>query len=69
MQKTVKQEVPNGIVDKISTETKDGQLVYKVKFQDEGLNPAIFVASDGTLIKSDLQMYAKLVRDAKIPAQ
>lgn len=41
-------------MDKISTETRDGQLVYKIKFQDEGINPAIFVGSDGTLIKSDI---------------
>src|SRR5258705_10196809 len=40
---TVNREVPNGIVDKISTETRDGRMVYKIKFQDQGLNPAIWV--------------------------
>ena len=54
VQKTVKREVPNGIVDKASTETKDGRLVYKIKFQDEGLNPAIWVTADGNIIKSDI---------------
>src|SRR5436190_17672674 len=54
VQKTVKDQVPNGVIDKISTQTRDGRLVYKIKFQDEGLNPAIYVASDGTLLKSDI---------------
>jgi uncharacterized membrane protein YkoI len=50
----VKREVPNGIVDKVSTETKDGRLVYKVKFQDDGINPAIWVTADGNVLKSDI---------------
>ena len=54
VQKTVKEQVPNGVVDKISMQTKDGQLVYKIKFQDEGLNPALYVAADGNVIKSDI---------------
>ncbi len=32
VQSAVKREVPNGIVDRVSTETKDGRLVYKIKF-------------------------------------
>jgi len=51
---TVNREVPNGIVDKISTETRDGRMVYKIKFQDQGLNPAIWVSSEGNIIKSDI---------------
>lgn len=54
VRKAVKEQVPNGVVDKITTETKDGQLVYKIKFQDEGLNPAIYVTADGNVLKSDI---------------
>ena len=31
VQSAVKREVPNGIVDRVSTETKNGRLVYKIK--------------------------------------
>jgi len=51
---TVNREVPNGVVDKVSSETKDGRLVYKVKFRDEGINPAIWVTADGNILKSDI---------------
>jgi len=54
VQSAVKREVPNGIVDRVSTETKNGRLVYKIKFQDEGLNPSIWVAADGNILKSDI---------------
>ena len=54
VQSAVKREVPNGIVDRVSTETKDGRLVYKIKFQDEGLNPSIWVTADGNILKSDI---------------
>src|SRR4051812_392859 len=50
----VNREVPNGIVDKISTETRDGRMVYKIKFQDPGINPAIWVTGEGNIIKSDI---------------
>jgi len=51
---TVNREVPNGVIDKISTETRDGRMVYKVKFQDEGLNPSIWVTADGNILKSGI---------------
>ena len=54
VQKAVKEQAPNGLVDKITTETKDGQLVYKIKFKDEGLNPALWVTADGNVLKSDI---------------
>src|SRR5678815_4589619 len=54
VQKAVKEQVPNGVVDKISTETKDGMLVYKIKFQDEGVNPSLYVTADGNVLKSDI---------------
>jgi uncharacterized membrane protein YkoI len=54
VQKTVKEQAPNGVIDKISTETKDGRLTYKIKFQDEGLNPALWVTADGNVLKSDI---------------
>ncbi|HMC29110.1 MAG TPA: PepSY-like domain-containing protein [Verrucomicrobiae bacterium] len=54
VQTTVKREVPNGIVDRVSTETKNGRLVYKIKFQDQGLNPSIWVTADGNILKSDI---------------
>ncbi len=50
----VNREVPNGVIDKVSSETKDGRIVYKVKFKDEGLNPAIWVTADGNILKSDI---------------
>jgi uncharacterized membrane protein YkoI len=51
---TVNREVPNGVIDKISSDTKDGRVVYKIKFRDEGINPSILVAADGTILKSDI---------------
>src|SRR3954469_2630692 len=51
---TVNREVPNGVIDKVSSDTKDGRVVYKIKFRDEGINPSILVAADGTLLKSDI---------------
>lgn len=53
-QAAVKREVPNGVVDKVSAETRDNRMVYKVKFQDEGVNPAIWVTADGNILKSDI---------------
>jgi uncharacterized membrane protein YkoI len=54
VQKAVKEQAPNGVVDKISTETKDGHLTYKIKFQDEGMNPSLWVTADGNVLKSDI---------------
>src|SRR2546428_11565135 len=62
VQSAVKREVPNGIVDRVSTETKEGRLVYKIKFQERGLNPSIWVTADGSILKSDINATKRSAR-------
>jgi uncharacterized membrane protein YkoI len=54
VQNTIRQHAPNALVADIDKETRTGQVVYEISFKDEGLNPKIHVAEDGTLIQSDL---------------
>jgi len=44
---------PAAPVANISKHTKDGQVLYEISFKEEGLNPKIIVAEDGTLIKGE----------------
>lgn len=53
VQATVKAQAPNAKIDDIDKEMRTGRTVYEVKFKDEGINPAIHVAEDGTLLKAD----------------
>ncbi len=54
VQKTIQQQAPNAPIDSISREDQNGQVIYEVKFKDQGKNPSIKVANDGTLVQ-DLQ--------------
>jgi hypothetical protein len=38
----------------IDKETRTGRVIYEISFKDEGLNPKIHVAEDGSLVESDL---------------
>lgn len=52
VQKTVKEQAPNAPIADISREQDNGRTVYKVEFRDQGKNPTIKVAEDGTLVQS-----------------
>lgn len=51
VQKTVKAEFPSDPVEKIQKESKDGKTVYSVHIKQEGKNPTLKIAEDGSIIK------------------
>jgi uncharacterized membrane protein YkoI len=53
-QKTIQAHAPNGQIADISRHTDNGRVIYEVSFTDQGKNPSIKVAEDGTLVQ-DLQ--------------
>jgi len=53
-QKTIKSKSPNAEITDISRHEDNGRVYYTVEFADQGKNPTIKVADDGTLIQ-DLQ--------------
>ena len=53
-QKTIQSKAPNAQIANISRSDKDGRAIYEVTFKDQGKNPTIKVAEDGTLVQ-DLQ--------------
>ncbi len=52
VQKTIQQQAPNRAIDSITRHDENGTVVYEVKFKDQGANPSIKVASDGTLVQN-----------------
>lgn len=54
VQKTVRAQAPNGEITDVSKTTQDGRDIYQVQFNEDGKNPKVLVAADGTLISSDL---------------
>jgi hypothetical protein len=54
VQKTVQAHAPESQIADISRHTDNGRTIYEVSFQDQGKNPSIKVAEDGTLVQ-DLQ--------------
>jgi uncharacterized membrane protein YkoI len=53
-QKTIQTRAPNGQITNISRSEKDGRAIYEIEFKDQGKNPTMKVAEDGTLVQ-DLQ--------------
>ena len=53
-QKAIQSKAPNAEIANISRREKDGRVIYQVEFADQGKNPTIQVAEDGTLVQ-DLQ--------------
>ncbi len=50
-QKTIQQQSPNGQIDSITRHEDNGRVIYEVEFKDQGKNPTIKVADDGTLVQ------------------
>lgn len=54
VQKTIKAHAPDAQISDISRHSDNGRVIYEVSFKDQGMNPSIKVAEDGTLVQ-DLQ--------------
>jgi len=52
VQKTIKTHAPDAPIADISRHTDLGRTIYQVEFKDQGKNPSIKVAEDGTLVQS-----------------
>jgi uncharacterized membrane protein YkoI len=53
-QKTILAHAPQSEIVNISRHDDNGRVIYEVEFRDQGKNPTIKVADDGTLVQ-DLQ--------------
>jgi uncharacterized membrane protein YkoI len=51
-QKTIKAQAPNAPIGNISRHDENGRTIYEVEFKDQGKNPTIKVADDGSLVQS-----------------
>jgi uncharacterized membrane protein YkoI len=54
VQKTIQAHAPAGEIVDISRKEDNGRVMYEVEFKDQGKNPTIRIAEDGTLVQ-DLQ--------------
>jgi len=50
-QKTIKTQAPNAPIAKITRHDDNGRTIYEVEFKDQGKNPTIKVADDGSLVQ------------------
>src|SRR4051812_9284315 len=51
VQATVQAKAPDAEIANISRKDDNGRVVYEISFKDEGKNPSIKVAEDGTLVQ------------------
>jgi uncharacterized membrane protein YkoI len=51
-QKTIRTQAPNAPIADISRQTDNGRTIYKIEFKDQGKNPTMRVAEDGTLVQA-----------------
>src|SRR4029079_17100959 len=49
VQKTIQAHAPQSQISDIERHSDNGRVIYEVQFQDQGKNPSIKVAEDGTL--------------------
>lgn len=52
VQKTIQSQAPNAQIASISRHDENGRVVYEVAFKEQGKNPTIKVADDGTLVQN-----------------
>jgi uncharacterized membrane protein YkoI len=52
VQKALKSQVPNGLVKNIKRHDENGRAVYEIEFEDEGKNPTMRIADDGTVVQT-----------------
>jgi uncharacterized membrane protein YkoI len=67
VQKTVRAQSPNGEIASINKTTQDGREVYQVEFREDGKNPKILVAPDGTLVSSEMAKPAGAIQRLLTP--
>lgn len=58
VQKTVKSQAPNAEIASVNETKRDGMTVYEISFTDEGKNPKMVVAHDGTVIRNEAALGA-----------
>ena len=51
-QKTIQKQAPDAPIAGISRHDVNGRTIYEVEFKDQGKNPTIKVADDGSLVQS-----------------
>jgi uncharacterized membrane protein YkoI len=51
-QKTIQANAPSNEIASISRHNSNGRVIYEVAFKQEGKNPTIQVAEDGTLVQN-----------------
>ncbi len=51
VQKTIESQAPNGQVSNISRQEENGRVIYEIEFKDQGKNPTMTVAEEGTLVQ------------------
>lgn len=51
VQKTIKSQAPDAPIAHISRHQDNGRTIYEVEFRDQGKNPTLQVAEDGTLVQ------------------
>jgi uncharacterized membrane protein YkoI len=52
VQKTIQAHAPQSQIADIERHTDNGRVIYEVQFEDQGKNPSIKVAEDGTLVQT-----------------
>lgn len=67
VQKTVRAQAPNAEIAGVSEKTENGSKVYEVELRQDGSNPKIVVAPDGTLVSTDLPKPAGAVQRLLTP--
>ena len=67
VQKTVRAQSPNGEITDVTMTTVDGREVYQVQFREDGRNPKILVAPDGTLVSSEMAKPAGAIQRLLTP--
>jgi uncharacterized membrane protein YkoI len=50
-QKAIQAHAPNAEIADISRHERNGRVIYEVEFKDQGQNPSLQVAEDGTLVQ------------------
>jgi hypothetical protein len=55
-QATVRNEIGNQPINRITQESKYGQTAYRVEVERKGPNPSLWVATDGSIIKESRRL-------------
>jgi len=64
VQNSVRAQAGAAEIDGISKETSRGATIYVFHFKNVGLNPPLYVASDGSVLTSDLHLAVGVTADA-----